>query len=272
MFEPRSTEIRLVRHSLSPDERPIAAALAAKIGRGLPLFRNGESTPIPAKGLAGAIAFLLELLARSQTAAVFILDGSEHLSSRQVSALRRRISVPERNAKWLVGSVKDSPPSKARKDRRPATPTTRCQRLLVKTIAPYLVSLQPNKEKMSVGLPILEDRKLPSSELTAATELAVSLLAARFVSASGALPRAIVFVLLDLVTMLARGTTAYLLVLDHDHLADAADPKALDKYTSPALTLAAPSVRIQRKRRLKAERLERVTQLPAALLSNPETR
>jgi hypothetical protein len=61
--------------------------------------------------------------------------------------------------------------------------------------------------------------------------------------------------------MLGRGTTAHILVLDHHHLADATDPRAVAKYTLPAVSLAKLSARTIYKRRVKTEKQARVRQL-----------
>ena len=275
MFKPRNgRDIPLIRHSLSEAEREVANTLAENFRKGLPL-EKGKRTSVRAIALAEAITLLLDVLSRSQTAAVVILDGSEHLSSYQVSALRRRQSVPERSPKWLVGSIKDTRPEpKPNKDGGPGKSIARAQRFLVKTIAPYLVTIRPDSGKLA-RMPILEHRKLPAAELPAAEDLAVSLLSARFAAdrdpAYEGIPAGIIYALLDLVTMLALGTTAYMLVLDHEHLADAADPRAFGKYTYPAATLAKPSARTQRQRQRHSEKLKRVSDV-SYLVGSKQTR
>ncbi len=255
------SDVRLLRHNLDDGERPLAATVIRGLPKQLRLARD-NTVRLEGSSLAGAIERLLTLLSRPQTAALFVMDGDEHLTARQISALRRRASKPSDYPKLRVGALRDTRPEpKPRPDgqRAPARPV-QCERFRVKTIARYLLDIRPETDQVK-RKPILETLALDRCEMAEAEALSVALLSARFAQAGGKDPtmiaQSILYAMLDLMTLLARGSTAYVLVLDHDHLADAAKPRWLDKYTHAARTLTSPSARTLYMKRTKAERVAR---------------
>lgn len=258
------SEVSLLRHVLDAEGRALAQTLNHRLAKGA-RFPIKTCPSLEGTHLKMSIARLLELLARHETAALFILDGEEHLSVKQLSALRRRASKPLGYPKLLVGSLKNAraePDTASGADPKPSK-STQCLRLRVKTVASYLTEVSCRKGS-TLPRPILERLALPKTEWPEAENLALALLLARFegMGAATQLPLALLFALLDLVTVLSRGSSAHILVLDHIHLADATDPRALDNYTKPARTLATLSARTIYKRRVKAEQQTRLRQLP----------
>lgn len=261
-------DVLVLRHALQKDEKQAARDLAGQVSRGL--FAGGRrSLAVTGPALAAAVGELLNLLGRCETGALFVLDGSEHLTTKQIAALRRRSGHPIRDPKLAVGALEDPRPATGRKVDGSVheTPPRRNMRFRISSVARHLTTAgrglltARNKAKVDRA-PILAPLALPAAERDEANRLGQALLEARFAGTPdtpvGAMPRAILFALLDLVTILVRGSRAYVLVLDHDHLDDVGDPRALDAYTVPALLLEKISARTIYRQRVKAQKAARM--------------